>query len=48
MPAMLFAAVLVFFLGFELFGLPLVLGDPGHLVLSTQSQADQQAGDAVT
>src|SRR5262249_57133278 len=29
-------AVLVFFLGFELFGLPLVLGDPeGHLVLST-------------
>src|SRR5207344_341969 len=36
MPALLFAAVLVFFLGFELFGLPLVLGDPeGHLVLST-------------
>jgi iron(III) transport system permease protein len=36
MPSMLFAAVLVFFLGFELFGLPLVLGDPeGHLVLST-------------
>jgi hypothetical protein len=35
-PALLFAAVLVFFLGFELFGLPLVLGDPeGHLVLST-------------
>src|SRR4029450_3333123 len=32
MPALLFAAVLVFFLGFELFGLPLVLGDPeGHL-----------------
>ncbi len=28
--------VLVFFLGFELFGLPLVLGDPeGHLVLAT-------------
>ena len=28
--------MLVFFLGFELFGLPLVLGDPeGHLVLST-------------
>jgi iron(III) transport system permease protein len=28
--------VLVFFLGIELFGLPLVLGDPeGHLVLST-------------
>jgi iron(III) transport system permease protein len=36
MPALLFAGVLVFFLGFELFGLPLVLGDPeGHLVLST-------------
>jgi iron(III) transport system permease protein len=36
MPSMLFAAVLMFFLGFEVFGLPLVLGDPeGHLVLST-------------
>src|SRR6202022_4170138 len=36
MPAILFAGVLVFFLGFELFGLPLVLGDPqGILVLST-------------
>jgi iron(III) transport system permease protein len=36
LPALLFSAVLVFFLGFELFGLPLVLGDPeGHLVLST-------------
>src|SRR6266849_2782899 len=36
MPSLLFAAVLVFFLGFELFGLPLVLGYPeGHLVLST-------------
>jgi len=35
-PALCYAAVLVFFLGFELFGLPLVLGDPeGHLVLST-------------
>ncbi|HXN15505.1 MAG TPA: iron ABC transporter permease [Usitatibacter sp.] len=35
-PSLLFAAVLVFFLGIELFGLPLVLGDPeGHLVLST-------------
>ena len=34
-PALFYAAVLVFFLGFELFGLPLVLGDPeGHLVLS--------------
>ena len=36
MPALLYAAVLVFFLGFEIFGLPLVLGDPeGHLVLAT-------------
>lgn len=35
-PALLYAGVLVFFLGFELFGLPLVLGDPeGHLVLAT-------------
>src|ERR1700757_652755 len=34
--ALFYAGVLVFFLGFELFGLPLVLGDPeGHLVLST-------------
>ena len=36
MPALLFSACSCFFLGFELFGLPLVLGDPeGHLVLST-------------
>jgi iron(III) transport system permease protein len=36
LPSLLFSAVLVFFLGFELFGLPLVLGDPeGILVLST-------------
>jgi iron(III) transport system permease protein len=36
MPAILFAAALVFFLGFQLFGLPLVLGDAqGPLVLST-------------
>jgi iron(III) transport system permease protein len=36
MPALLYSAVLIFFLGLELFGLPLVLGDPeGHLVLST-------------
>ncbi|BDD91619.1 iron ABC transporter permease [Pandoraea sp. XJJ-1] len=36
LPALLFAGVLVFFLGFEVFGLPLVLGDPeGHLVLAT-------------
>lgn len=36
MPSMLFAAVLMLFLGFEVFGLPLVLGDPGgYLVLTT-------------
>jgi iron(III) transport system permease protein len=36
MPSMLFAGVLVLFLGFEVFGLPLVLGDPGgYLVLTT-------------
>ena len=36
MPSLLYAAVLVFFLGFELFGLPLVLGDPERiLVLAT-------------
>ncbi|PWC35577.1 iron ABC transporter permease [Azospirillum sp. TSO22-1] len=36
MPSILYSAVLVFFLGFELFGLPLVLGDPeGILVLAT-------------
>src|SRR5215470_14598518 len=35
-PAILYSAVLVFFLGFEIFGLALVLGDPGGLlVLST-------------
>jgi iron(III) transport system permease protein len=35
-PAILYGGVLVFFLGFELFGLPLILGDPeGLLVLST-------------
>ena len=36
MPALAFSGVLVFFLGFEVFGLVLVLGDPeGHLVLPT-------------
>ncbi|GFZ87660.1 ABC transporter permease [Elstera cyanobacteriorum] len=36
MPVVLYAAVLIFFLGFELFGLPLVLGDPqGVLVMAT-------------
>ena len=34
-PAMVFGGVLVFFLGFELFGLPLVLGDPADLVVLT-------------
>lgn len=35
-PALLYVGVLVFFLGFEIFGLPLILGDPeGHLVLTT-------------
>jgi iron(III) transport system permease protein len=35
-PAILYSGVLVFFLGFEIFGLALVLGDPGGLlVLST-------------
>ena len=35
-PAILYSGVLVVFLGFELFGLPLILGDPqGLLVLST-------------
>lgn len=36
MPALAYAAVLVIFLGFEVFGLVLVLGDPeGHLVMAT-------------
>ncbi|MGB6055680.1 MAG: iron ABC transporter permease, partial [Burkholderiaceae bacterium] len=36
MPALAYSGVLVFFLGFEVFGLVLVLGDPeGHLVLTT-------------
>lgn len=36
MPSLLYAAVLVFFLGFELFGLPLILADPqGVQVLAT-------------
>jgi iron(III) transport system permease protein len=36
MPALLYSGILVFFLGFQVFGLALILGDPeGHLVLST-------------
>ncbi|WP_245546694.1 ABC transporter permease [Leeia oryzae] len=35
-PSLLYSGVLVFFLGFEIFGLPLILGDPeGHLVLAS-------------
>ena len=35
-PALLFSGVLILFLGFEVFGLPLIFGDPqGLLVLST-------------
>ncbi len=34
-PAMVFSGVLVFFLGFELFGLPLVLGDPANITVLT-------------
>jgi iron(III) transport system permease protein len=35
-PALVYAGVLIFFLGFELFGLPLIIGDPaGVLVLTT-------------
>lgn len=36
MPSLLYSGVLIFFLGFELFGLPLILADPqGILVLAT-------------
>ena len=34
-PALIFSGVLVFFLGFEIFGLPLVLGDPGCILVLT-------------
>ena len=34
-PALVFSGVLVFFLGFELFGLPLVLGDPANITVLT-------------
>jgi iron(III) transport system permease protein len=49
LPAILFAGALVFLLGFELFGLPLVLGrSQGILVLSTYlySLADRAGGPA--
>ena len=32
MPAILYSSVLLLFLGFELFGLPLILGDPAGFV----------------
>jgi len=43
MPALAYSGVLVFFLGFEVFGLVLVLGDPeGHRGTGNLSvQADQ-------
>lgn len=34
-PALVYSGVLVFFLGFELFGLPLVLGDPANILVLT-------------
>jgi iron(III) transport system permease protein len=34
-PALVYSGVLVFFLGFELFGLPLVLGDPASILVLT-------------
>jgi iron(III) transport system permease protein len=34
-PALVHAGVLIFFLGFELFGLPLVIGDPANVLVLT-------------
>ncbi len=43
-PSILYACVLLFFLGLEVFGLMLVLGDPeGNMVLATYLYSDQQA-----
>src|SRR5262249_9359764 len=34
-PALVYSGVLIFFLGFELFGLPLILGDPANVLVLT-------------
>jgi iron(III) transport system permease protein len=34
-PALVYSGVLIFFLGFELFGLPLIIGDPANLLVLT-------------
>jgi len=34
-PALVYAGVLIFFLGFELFGLPLIIGDPANVLVLT-------------
>jgi len=34
-PALVYSGVLVFFLGFELFGLPLIIGDPANVLVLT-------------
>src|SRR5215510_2592944 len=34
-PALVYTGVLIFFLGFELFGLPLVIGDPANVLVLT-------------
>ena len=34
-PALVYSAVLIFFLGFELFGLPLIIGDPANVLVLT-------------
>src|SRR5215813_2652333 len=34
-PALVYAGVLIFFLGFELFGLPLIIGDPANVQVLT-------------
>ncbi len=34
-PALVYSGVLIFFLGFELFGLPLIIGDPANVLVMT-------------
>jgi len=34
-PALVYSGVLIFFLGFELFGLPLIIGDPANVLVLT-------------